>query len=237
MPGQGRLGDKASVSLDTHGCPACPHPAIGPAIQGSPDVNVNRRPALRVDDPGVHAACCGTNTWTATKGSATVFINGKAAHRMGDQNRHCGGMGELVEGSPNVIVGDSGGGSGGSASRGGGGAGAGTAAAAVAAAASVRGGAGPSARPGDQSAPGRAYAPAATSSAPAVNPRLTFIELSLVDSDGQPVEGVKYRVTGSDGTVFTGRLDARGGARVDGIAEGRCEVTFPELHAEDWDPV
>jgi len=113
MPGQGRLGDKANAPLDTHGCPACPHPgAIGPAIQGSPDVNVNRRPALRVDDPGIHAACCGANTWTAIQGSVTVFINGKGAHRIGDQNRHCGGTGQLIEGSPNVIVGESSGDSG-----------------------------------------------------------------------------------------------------------------------------
>lgn len=119
MPGQGRLGDKANVPLDTHGCPACPHPAaIGPAIQGSPNVNVNSRPALRVDDPGMHAACCGTNQWTATQGSLTVFINGKAAHRMGDQNRHCGGIGQLVEGSPNVMVGESSGGGGGGSSAG-----------------------------------------------------------------------------------------------------------------------
>lgn len=107
MPGQGRLGDKANVPLDAHGCPACPHPAIGPAIQGSPDVNVNRRPALRVDDPGIHAACCGTNTWTAASGSLTVFVNGKSAHRMGDETRHCGGSGQLIEGSPNVMVGES----------------------------------------------------------------------------------------------------------------------------------
>lgn len=107
MPGQGRLGDKANVPLDAHGCPACPHPAVGPAIRGSPDVNVNGRPALRVDDPGIHAACCGKNTWTATKGSLTVFINGKGAHRLGDENRHCGGLGQLIEGSPNVMVGES----------------------------------------------------------------------------------------------------------------------------------
>jgi hypothetical protein len=44
---------------------------------------------------------------------------------MGDQNRHCGGMGQLVEGSPNVIVGESGGGGGGSGSGGGGNAGGG----------------------------------------------------------------------------------------------------------------
>jgi uncharacterized Zn-binding protein involved in type VI secretion len=34
-----------------------------------------------------------------------VFINGKAAHRMGDENQHCGGIGQLVDGSANVIVG------------------------------------------------------------------------------------------------------------------------------------
>src|SRR5690349_7640804 len=105
MPGQGRLGDKSNVPADAHGCPACPHPAVGPAIVGSPDVNVNKLPALRVDDKGIHAACCNTNTWTAAKGSGTVFINGKAAHRMGDQDTHCGGSGQLIEGSTNVIVG------------------------------------------------------------------------------------------------------------------------------------
>jgi uncharacterized Zn-binding protein involved in type VI secretion len=106
MPGQGRLGDKAYVSRDIHGCPFCPHPGTGPAISGSFDVFVNKRPALRVGDPGIHAACCGKNTWLAKTGSETVFINGKAAHRQTDQTTHCGGNGQLVEGSPNVIVGD-----------------------------------------------------------------------------------------------------------------------------------
>jgi hypothetical protein len=69
-------------------------------------VFVNGRAALRVGDPGVHAACCGPNTWKAAKGSATVFVNGKAFHRLGDMTTHCGGVGKLVEGSPNVIVGD-----------------------------------------------------------------------------------------------------------------------------------
>ncbi|MDQ3335398.1 MAG: hypothetical protein M4D80_09555 [Myxococcota bacterium] len=93
------------VPADAHGCPACPHPCVGPAIIGSPDVMVNNRPALRVDDTGMHAACCGPNTWTATKGSGTVFINNKAAHRVGDTDRHCGGVGQMIEGSPNVISG------------------------------------------------------------------------------------------------------------------------------------
>lgn len=113
MPGQGRLGDKAHVPVDAHGCPACPHTAIGPAISGSADVFVNGRPALRVQDTGIHAACCGPNIWTAVAGSATVFINGRPAHRMSDATQHCSGRGKLIEGSPDVIVGDN--------SRGGGG--------------------------------------------------------------------------------------------------------------------
>lgn len=120
MPGQGRLGDKANVPADTHGCPACPHPGTGPGILGSPDVMVNSRPALRVGDKGIHAACCGTNTWTAKSGAAGVFINGKAAFRMSDPSQHCGGMGQLIEGSDNVIVGDNASGGGGGSSGGGG---------------------------------------------------------------------------------------------------------------------
>ncbi len=105
MPGQGRLGDKSSVPFDAHGCPACPHSAIGPATSGSPDVLVNGRPAVRVGDNGVHASCCGGNTWVAQGGSSTVQINGKGAHRLGDADQHCGGIGRLIEASANVIVG------------------------------------------------------------------------------------------------------------------------------------
>jgi uncharacterized Zn-binding protein involved in type VI secretion len=58
-----------------------------------------------VDDPGLHAACCGDNTWVASKGSSTVFINNKPAHRKTDETTHCGGTGMLIEGSHNVMVG------------------------------------------------------------------------------------------------------------------------------------
>lgn len=106
MPPAGRLGDQAQVPADAHGCPGCPHPAIGPAVSGSGDVNINGRPALRVGDRGMHAACCGSNTWEAVKGAPGVFINGKPAHRLGDAVQHCGGAGKLVEGSGNVDIGD-----------------------------------------------------------------------------------------------------------------------------------
>ena len=106
MPEQGRVSDIGKVDSDAHGCPACPHPAKSPAIVGSPTVFTNSLPSLRVDDMGVHAACCGPNMWTAAKGSGTVFINGKAAHRKGDKQSHCGGTGALDTASGDVFSGD-----------------------------------------------------------------------------------------------------------------------------------
>jgi uncharacterized Zn-binding protein involved in type VI secretion len=105
MPGAARLGDKSNIPACVHGCLACPHPAVGPAIAGSPTVMINGRPAVRVGDKGVHAACCNTNMWTAVKGSATVMINNKPAHRMSDTDQHCGGVGQMIEGSADVIIG------------------------------------------------------------------------------------------------------------------------------------
>ena len=105
MPDQARVSDIASINACAHGCPACPHPCKGPAIAGSPDVYVNKLPAARVGDPGVHAACCNANMWECKTGSSTVFINGKKAHRKGDDTKHCGGMGSMTSGSSNVITG------------------------------------------------------------------------------------------------------------------------------------
>jgi phage baseplate assembly protein gpV len=66
------------------------------------------------------------------------------------------------------------------------------------------------------------------------NVELTFVELSLVDTEGDPVGFASYSVTGADGAVFSGVLDASGHARIDGIAKGNCRVTFPEFHGDDW---
>ncbi len=106
MPAAGRLGDQAHCPNDAHACPACPHDVTGGATDGSPDVFVNDRKVLRVGDPGAHGSCCGPETWRAGAGAPAVFVNGKKVHRLGDQTVHCGGKGQLVEGSPNVDVGD-----------------------------------------------------------------------------------------------------------------------------------
>ncbi|HOI11579.1 MAG TPA: PAAR domain-containing protein [Myxococcota bacterium] len=105
MPEAARVGDLSKAETDAHGCPACPHTVQGPAILGSPNVLINNMPAVRVTDIGMHAACCGPNMWNAVKGSSTVLINGLAAHRKGDMDQHCGGVGKMIQGSPDVIIG------------------------------------------------------------------------------------------------------------------------------------
>ena len=251
MPGQGRLGDKASVSLDMHGCPACPHPAVGPAIQGSPDVNVNRRPALRVGDPGIHAACCGPNTWTATHGSMTVFVNGHGAHRIGDQTRHCGGLGRLIEGSPNVIVGESSSagvgrpassgatvhGAGGAAAAGGAGTGAAATAAAGTAAARETAASDGAAAAVSDSAPADETSPPSSDSASEAPPELTWIEIELLGEDDRGVAGERYVVILPDGGRRSGTLDHEGQARIPVASPGSCQVSFPDLDSEAWETV
>ena len=105
MPPQARVSDLSMCPADAHGCPACPHPVDGHAVAGSNDVLTNNLPSVRVGDPGVHAACCGPNKWNAKTGSGTVLINGRPAHRLSDMVKHCGGMGNTITGSPNVITG------------------------------------------------------------------------------------------------------------------------------------
>lgn len=109
MPAAGRVGDIGWNPADAHGCPSCPHPVQGPAVRGSPDIRINGMEALRIGDPGKHAACCGSNSWKAATGAPGVFFNDIAAHRVADTTEHCGGSGLLISGSANVIIGDFGG--------------------------------------------------------------------------------------------------------------------------------
>lgn len=106
MPEAGRKGDDARCPEDSHGCPACPHDVTGPAVEGSGDVKINGRDALRVGDRGEHGSCCGPNQWQAVGGAPGVYINGRKAHRRGDDVEHCGGSGALATGSGDVIIGD-----------------------------------------------------------------------------------------------------------------------------------
>jgi hypothetical protein len=86
-------------------------------------------------------------------------------------------------------------------------------------------------------------AAAAASDAPTHNPnseenkeKKHWIEIELMDEEGKPAAGERYRVTVPDGTIQEGTLDEKGFARVDGIDPGTCKVTFPELDKEAWEP-
>jgi len=91
------IGSNAACPADAHGCPSCPHAVVGPAISGSPNVTVGGVPALRKGDEGIHAACCGANTFKVAEGDASVLINGKPAARIGHKTLHCGGEGKIVQ--------------------------------------------------------------------------------------------------------------------------------------------
>jgi uncharacterized Zn-binding protein involved in type VI secretion len=106
MPAAARKGDNAQIQQDAHGCPACPHPGTGPITVTSTDVFINSLGAARVDDLGAHAACCGPNFYQISKGSPTVYVNGKPLARLNDKTKHCGGNGQIIAGSPDVMIDD-----------------------------------------------------------------------------------------------------------------------------------
>jgi uncharacterized Zn-binding protein involved in type VI secretion len=93
-----RLTDMHTCPMETPGVPPTPHvggPIIGP---GAPTVLINKIPAAMLGDSVV----CAGPTDSIVKGSATVFICGKPAARMGDTTAHGG---SIVMGCPTVLIG------------------------------------------------------------------------------------------------------------------------------------
>ena len=66
---------------------------------------------------------------------------------------------------------------------------------------------------------------------------LTWIAIELIGDDDEPIVGERYRIELADGTTKEGRLDSKGRARIDHIDPGSCQVTFPDLDGEAWEPV
>lgn len=62
----------------------------------------------------------------------------------------------------------------------------------------------------------------------------SWIEIELIGRDGKGVKDQRYLIKGPDGRTFTGKTDARGKARVDGVAQGTCTVRFIDLDQETW---
>lgn len=97
MPFVTRLGDVGSGH-------ACHFPPTD-AVEGSPDVIVNGKPAVRVGDAYAPHACptCPEpeHGRKLASGSPTVFVNGRAVGRVGDAI-DCGG--KATTGSSDVVL-------------------------------------------------------------------------------------------------------------------------------------
>ena len=56
-----------------------------------------------------------------------------------------------------------------------------------------------------------------------------WVEFRLVNVDDEPLAHQSFTLTDSAGTMFSGRLDGNGAAKVSPVKSGLCDVQFPEL--------
>jgi hypothetical protein len=64
-----------------------------------------------------------------------------------------------------------------------------------------------------------------------------WIEIQLVDAEGEPVANTRYEITTPDGHTRRGYTDSLGTARLIEIPSGMCTVGFPDLDGREWSPV
>jgi hypothetical protein len=70
-----------------------------------------------------------------------------------------------------------------------------------------------------------------------VQKKTHWIEIKLIDTEGNPIAGERYRIRLPDGAVEEGYLDSFGHAEYNNINPGTCQVTFPDLDADVWERV
>ncbi len=63
-----------------------------------------------------------------------------------------------------------------------------------------------------------------------------WIEVQLLDDAGQPITSEAVEVTTPDGSVSGGTTDEKGVYRVEHIDPGNCQITFPNLDKDAWEP-
>jgi hypothetical protein len=68
-------------------------------------------------------------------------------------------------------------------------------------------------------------------------PDKTWVGIAMVDDEGKPVPGQKYRVKTPDGVVHEGTLDAQGKAMISNLDPGNCEISFPDIDGKEWKAV
>ncbi len=60
-------------------------------------------------------------------------------------------------------------------------------------------------------------------------PLRTWVEIQLLDDQGNPVTGEAYWIICPEGQKHEGTTNGEGKARVDGILQGTCQVAFPNI--------
>jgi hypothetical protein len=75
---------------------------------------------------------------------------------------------------------------------------------------------------------------AAAAAGEAATKKTDWIEIKLVDQEGKPVPGEKYRVELPDGSIRQGVLNSEGVAWEGNLDPGTCKITFPDLDGTEW---
>ncbi len=63
-----------------------------------------------------------------------------------------------------------------------------------------------------------------------------WIEIRLEDHEGKPVPRARYEVLLDNRELRQGYLDLQGFARLEGLPEGTCKVSFPDYDQSSWKP-
>ena len=70
----------------------------------------------------------------------------------------------------------------------------------------------------------------------AAEQRTSWVGIKLVDEEGSPAAGEKYRIVLPNGSIREGQLDASGQVRINDIEPGTCQVSFPDLNSTSGHP-
>ena len=67
-------------------------------------------------------------------------------------------------------------------------------------------------------------------------PALTWVGVHLVDDEGKDVPGQRYTIKLPDGTTAEGVTDDEGKAKYEAVQDGSVEISFPDIHGDEWNP-
>jgi hypothetical protein len=62
----------------------------------------------------------------------------------------------------------------------------------------------------------------------------TWVEFRLVNDDGKPMPGARYKLKVTDGSVREGNLDDNGSVRVQNLDPGMCTISFLDYDQREW---